>query len=144
MDRKQLRRLQKLCTVISIGLLIAAFAVKSTDKDAACFVLPLLALVILDGWISSRITKQNKAETARRPIIREQAVVESCSIRHKYFCYGSKGIMHSDTHWIVAFQTRKHGRVTLSVPRDVYLIVAEGVHGSLDYQGSRFLRFHAE
>lgn len=144
MDRKQLRGLQKLCTVIGIGLLVAAFAVKSTDKDAAYFVFPLLALVILDSWISSRITKLNKAETDRRPIIREQAVVETCSILHKYFCYGGKGTVHSDTRWIVAFQTRKHGRVTLSVPRDVYLIAAEGAHGSLDYQCSRFLRFRAE
>lgn len=144
MDRKQLRGLQKLCTVIGIGLLVAAFAVNSTDKAAAYFVFPLLALVILDSWISSRITKLNKAETDRRPIIREQAVVESRSIRHKYFCYGGKGTVRSDTRWIVAFQTRKHGRVTLSVPRDVYLIAAEGAYGSLDYQSSRFLRFRAE
>lgn len=103
--------------MIGIGLLVAAVAVRSSAKDAAYFVFPLLALVILDGWISCRTIKLNKAENGRRPIIREQDVVESRNIRHKYFRYGGKGTLHSDTHWIVVFQTRKHGRVTLNVPR---------------------------
>lgn len=143
MNRKQLRQLQRLSTSIGIALLLVALLLPSDSKYAPCFLFPLLAIVILDGWISVRTSKLTKTEIDQQPVIWEHAVVENRRIRHRYFPAGRAGI-RSDTHWYMTFQTRKHGLVTLSVPSDVYWSAAEGARGTLQYQGSRFLYFRAE